>query len=375
MDVLQSKAIDGIRFPLIIMVVFIHNVGLGVPVSDISFVFSNGLTSSDLYNLFRKMILGIFGCVAVPTFYVISGYLFFYNIDKLTKNVFLKKIKSRFSSLLIPYVCWNTIAYFPFNDIMFSVVKGTSFIWPDFSFSIFLNYVKNVSVDKFGHTIYYFHPINMPLWYVRNLMVLVLLTPLIDFCLNRNRWVYLLIVSSLVVVPLDGRFPYLPALSFMSLFYFSIGCFLGKYRIDLTNVCNKIKMLNYFLSLFLFVGYLLITINGSVIYGYNYLMALSFMVTMYNVCCYFILRKGWIPSTFLCSSVFFILVVHNMPRAIVIPILGYKIQELFGTTFWGAMSSFLLVPITKIFICLFFFWLLGKVCPRTLSVLIGKRVA
>ena len=45
--------------------------------------------------------------IAVPMFFLISGYLFFYKF-KPSKEAFLNKYKKRFKSLFIPYFLWCT---------------------------------------------------------------------------------------------------------------------------------------------------------------------------------------------------------------------------------------------------------------------------
>lgn len=103
---------DMLRFPLILAVIFIHN----FPEGD-SFVVSQ-------INWHRLSIIDMINCVgvlfsvdifhiAVPTFFLISRYLFFYRLDgKFTISVYWTKMKRRGKSLLIPYIYWNFIALF-----------------------------------------------------------------------------------------------------------------------------------------------------------------------------------------------------------------------------------------------------------------------
>ena len=45
--------------------------------------------------------------VAVPVFFVLSGYFFFRGMDVLTLDVYKKKLTTRFRTLFIPYMIWN----------------------------------------------------------------------------------------------------------------------------------------------------------------------------------------------------------------------------------------------------------------------------
>ncbi len=104
-DSLMSKVFDCLRFPLIIGVIFIHNFTTTVTVGNVEYgVDTNLNTYFYVSNLFSQ----ILGRVAVPLFFFMSGYLFYYKVDNFDNSVYLYKLKKRFKSLLIPYLFWNT---------------------------------------------------------------------------------------------------------------------------------------------------------------------------------------------------------------------------------------------------------------------------
>lgn len=43
---------------------------------------------------------------AVPLFFAISGYMFFWGINSFNKDTYIKKLKKRIQSLLVPYLFW-----------------------------------------------------------------------------------------------------------------------------------------------------------------------------------------------------------------------------------------------------------------------------
>jgi len=104
--------------------------------------------------------------VCVPLFFVISGFLFFVNVPpKPGVDYFWGKWKKRFGSLLIPYIIANCLAfavYFAANKYAPQMLSG------------FLG-------DKWLDPIFIFWkgPINLSLWFIRELIILVLLSPLI----------------------------------------------------------------------------------------------------------------------------------------------------------------------------------------------------
>jgi peptidoglycan/LPS O-acetylase OafA/YrhL len=104
---LQYKVFDWLRFPLIVGVVFIHSFGQPFDFPAVDF---GQLSGTDCYNLFRVSISKVLTHVCVPTFYLISGYLFFVGLEKWDNNIYIRKLKKRCKSLLAPFLIWNTIA-------------------------------------------------------------------------------------------------------------------------------------------------------------------------------------------------------------------------------------------------------------------------
>lgn len=94
----------------------------------------------------------------VPLFFMISGYLFFrtYTPDKAKK-----KLLSRCKSLLVPYIIWNVV-YAVFFLTLFK-----------------LGFVTNLNVPKgIGNLLLYiFDSRFSPLWFVKYLMIFVLISP------------------------------------------------------------------------------------------------------------------------------------------------------------------------------------------------------
>lgn len=75
---LTYKVFDWLRFPLIVGVVFIHSFGTPFNYEALDI---NNLYGIDYYNLFRVSISKVLTHVCVPTFYFISGYLFFKGLE------------------------------------------------------------------------------------------------------------------------------------------------------------------------------------------------------------------------------------------------------------------------------------------------------
>ncbi len=112
--------------------------------------------------------------VCVPCFFIISGFLFFNNVDKFTYKLYIKKIKSRFKTLFIPYIFWCTFCclllyikhrYFHMSGLNIFLDDG-NINW----FNLVKGYLIIDEAEKF--------PYAFAFWFIRNLIVFVLLSPL-----------------------------------------------------------------------------------------------------------------------------------------------------------------------------------------------------
>lgn len=129
--------------------------------------------------LLQDFVSGMKGRCAVPLFYVISGYLFFANVDFANDSLLpiLKKIKKRVRSLVIPFLI---AAWFPaFFYLVLEYIPGISGFLNSGGFS--QNFSKPLPEliyfmywDAGGGSPYAFH-----LWFLRDLIIIVAFTPLI----------------------------------------------------------------------------------------------------------------------------------------------------------------------------------------------------
>ena len=112
--------------------------------------------------------------IAVPMFFVISGYLFFYKF-KPSRDAFISKYKKRFKSLFIPYFLWCTGWL-----VILYLVELTAFGRAMFSDRIIADYN---ALELFKNT--YIYPLPYQFWYIRALMINVLISPIIYYVIDK----------------------------------------------------------------------------------------------------------------------------------------------------------------------------------------------
>jgi peptidoglycan/LPS O-acetylase OafA/YrhL len=153
--------------------------------------------------------------ITVPTFFAISGYWFYrnYSYAKLKE-----KYISRFKSLVLPYVTWNTIYL-----LYFFLLSSIPFI------SQFLSSERvTLNVSSFLQGIFYYK-YNEAYWYMFQLILFTALSPLI-FLLLKKRISGLFFLA--VIFALNIFYVALPVIRLNCLMFYLVGAFAGMYCND-----------------------------------------------------------------------------------------------------------------------------------------------
>ncbi len=174
--------------------------------------------------------------IAVPFFFVASGFFLAGHTD--TPGWWPRELKKRVSSLLVPYLLWELLfaAYTVSLTLIANALAGAE--WTrNLSFSIDY-WLRVLGIEPRDY------PSLVPLWFVRCLMLFMLLAPLPVACLRRVRtWGIMLLIGLWMVsgyyislnVPEKGA--WLCAWKFLlspsGLFYFTLGLFLRRWPIFL----------------------------------------------------------------------------------------------------------------------------------------------
>ena len=231
----MSKRIESLDFLKALLVLFVlaaHYFGT-VCFEDVSRENNPALFS------FTSIISGFLRGQSVPIYFFISGYLFFlggeFSIEK-----YYKKLRRRIKSLFVPYVVWNTIAIILLIIVLLSPLVSMMKYGDKLDIS-FINILScywsydgalagvNVSSEP--------APIDMPLWYIRDLMVMVVLSPVIRWLLTRLKVVFLILTCGLwvwfsiqtpsIYFPRDG------------IFFFSLGAYFSLNGKDIVSILSK----------------------------------------------------------------------------------------------------------------------------------------
>ena len=215
-SIYKFNQINALRLPLIILVTYAHSYGA---IREEYSLLGSGW---DTYEVLKILVSQTLVKVAVPAFFMMSGYLFFANIEKFTKEVYWQKIRRRIITLFIPYIIWNLLM----------AVK-----------------LREISLDAF------IAPANMPLWFLRDLMVVSLLTPIIYIGVKRLGW---WIVAILMPIYMTGIGAIQPDLNPYAICFFTLGVTLSIKKTDLVETCERYVKPATVLSVILMIGMVLL---------------------------------------------------------------------------------------------------------------------
>jgi hypothetical protein len=370
---LHSQAFDLLRFPLSVLVVCEH-------------LFAQMAIHGTVYNadnystvkLFEMIKDTFFSGADVPVFFLMSGFLFFYNVD-FNADVYKRKIKSRVKTLFIPYIIWNT---FMILMVLFPLIPVFSSLFPnlnpdrfDLSFaniqrSYWINYPGLVIEE---HPVINTMPINFPLWYIRDLMIVVVFAPAIYNVIKKFNYSILILFGAIWIAYYTNKeqlvYSRVRELS-TAFFFFYWGAYMS---------INKVNMLEKFGRLFRPAIVVYLSTCALFILSKNYFpeysgiihkfTILSFVIATYDIAVWLLKRNICKASKFLAGGSFIIYVAHLLVFPNVEKILLTVIHPINNVTLFAIYILTLVITVLSL---LGVYYLLKRFAPSVLKVLTGR---
>lgn len=333
----------------IILVLYIHSGFTRNQVGDFFYV-----------DLIQNIFSHFMGRLAVPMFFCISGYLFFLNANIL-KELF-PKIKKRGKTLVIPFFIGSL--YFISFFLLIRVIPGIEkFVNSDFEKKLpngIFKFVRDLFFkDGTGS------PIAFHLWFLRNLYLIVLASPLF-FLFNKYFgpiWLIPVFILSLFYDKWE---------IFYSFFFFGFGGSILFKKLTLFTIPKHI-------SVIIFITYLIICVFEFLTSDQSIWKDFRIILELWGVISIWIIYDFLVPDNFvlinnpvlrtICEFTFFIYLFHeptlNIVRKFIIFILGKN--EL------GYMFSYLFSPWIFMALAIPVGILLKKKIPKPYAFATGGR--
>lgn len=329
-----EDAISLMRFPLMCAVVFIHTSLKGA--------------DSEIYTSIRRVISTIIcGQLAVPLFFFISGFLFFYNVKSFSWEVYIGKIKRRIRTLLIPYLFWNFAvlsAFWCAHTFLPTYISADFNNVPAFSWIEILRSFW----DKPG-----VYPICYQFWFLRNLIIYCLLAPIVYWTVKVGQkyvaWIFVLI----------------PFFWNEFFFYFCIGAFFSLMDIDIVSFLKTYRW--YYIPLCIAAFLVEYFIDNTVcmhLFIWSGMAAIAFLA-----CC--LVEKGKSIPTYLTQTTFWLYAVHGLPIVLITTMILPRIFNLHDDC--CCLILFFVVPAILIAFSIALYYIIKQIFPGILALVTGNR--
>ena len=376
-----SETIRLLRFPLTMFVVFIHyNMGVrGFSLHGVTY----GLDAPEWFRWVTAFFSDVLPRTAVPLFYIISGYLFFRG-GSFDTDVYRRKLRTRASTLLVPYLLWNVIAVLvqlshrlPFLSSIFPSAHLMEVqLTPLRLFRTFFNNYWNkgilVTPENDGMVSELPYPADVPLWYVRDLMVMVLLAPVIWWLVRRaGRWLVVVLGAIWFLRPLlfpmwgDGW----STMLLDAAFFFSWGAFYGIRGLSPLNESRKLWPVALI--------YLPLAIADAMTKGWEYNIFIHKtgivlgIVSIVRIATYLVEMGKARASALLAGSSFLVFALHTL----VMDDIGKVLFTVLHLTpdVGTLLLLYFIVPSITILFCLVVYAVLRRLTPPLCRLLTGGR--
>ena len=213
-----SLAIRNLRIPLALLIVIGHSDIFHFPL-----ISQGGAVEYDQTIITYPItyLCRVLFAPANSLFFAISGYLFFSSLDSLGINEYRTKIRKRFHTLFLPYVIWQLIFLVP-------SILGALMGRHDYSVIWFVQSIWSTPDQPI--------PADPPLWFLRDLMVCMLMSPVYYAILKRKLVGIIFLLSSVSLWLFDiWPLPLLNGVSSLSIVFFALGAFVGIQKLRISD--------------------------------------------------------------------------------------------------------------------------------------------
>lgn len=300
---------------------------------------------------------------AVPMFFVISGYLFAMKTDLGRQpRWYPATLKKKVGSLLVPFLIWCTIYavfYIPFK------LYGNHLAGRDLVYALPMLSHPLLS----GWNICGIYGLILPrypgcpiLWFVRNLMLLFLVSPLFLFLFRKRFAAVLFLIIVFIAIVFEYRMPFWHSkrgFSFCGLLYFPLGIFFAFYPLSHSSFPTIRRMLPllWIATNFIATAYYQLNILGN---PYRFLCDLNTLLGVGSIWVLpdFIRPLLRLGSWKFAKDTFFLYVFHYLVLAFV---------------FSNSMEKILLYKLHIPFLAIYFLKIFGSAVPSLIVAELMKK--
>lgn len=341
-----SKAITWLRFPLIFLIILLHCYSV-VRLEGPRVTYFKAIYPFSLW----------LGETGVPGFFFISGYLFF-----LSKKTYVQKLESRIHTLLIPYLLWNGILLSLYL-IAYAAGYPQNINYRSITEYRLIDYIR-LFWDRGTFDNGNFVPLLCPLWYIRNLLIMSILSPFLYYIIKYGREPFLFIVSIWWMMTYHNAF--IP----QTILFFSLGAYFSIMDINPLKMVTKYKILFLVLFvLFALADFVMHTVYTTSINLQVHRLALIFNIPALLLLADFCVNRGY-SKGLLPNAAFIVFAVHY---PIVVVLRKYCAAKFAVVSDLTHIVLYFICVIIATIMSLAIYILLEKYFPKLKTILSGNR--
>lgn len=355
-DKYLSDKLRAISFILIILVVLCHSNNFLIKFNSESVLLEQG------FNTFIQNFISLgIAKIASPLFFIIAGYFFFLSIKKGSIPEFFSKYQKRVRTLVLPYLLWTTygvLFYLTLQSIPLSKPFFTSDLIVDLSFAQILSKI-------------FINPIPYQLWFIRDLIVLIIISPILYWLIKRLKFYIIFILFFAWLY----NFNYVIFTS-RALFFFSFGALLSIQGIKIQN-----SKLNNQYVFFIFIWMILLLIKTTL--NYNHFENGSLISLFHNLSILFGILSIWFlydrifekidiskTKIYLLFQFTFFLYAFHEP---VLTIFTKTFYYIIGISELSSFIIYLIAPTFTIFVSILIGYFTKRYIPKYYYLMTGGR--
>lgn len=349
-----SQKLTFFSFWLIVLVVLLHSL-------NVTFNNCDNWICSLQYLLSQKL-----AQIAVPIFFFISGYVYFLKADMsaaLDYSFFSTNLGKRLKTIVVPFMLWCTLWFLFMFGMQYIPIIGNFFSEP----------LHKMSAADMILNLYYY-PLNYPFWFLRELIVLFIFTPII-FLLTKHLKIFAMIITFIITMYFEKiiQIGDLTILSSTPLLFFVFGCYCSLQKIS---IVFKTEM---YLAFVLIGFWLLLDIislqnevhsffSNHLVRAFDIIKNIIGGISVWYFYDFLNRKEQWENFKFYSYS-FFIFAFHGIPTLIFVQV---SIKFFNNNPILLGVSYFLIVPFV-ILMCILIAKAAKKITPNLYAVFIGAR--
>lgn len=351
MNTYLSNKLYFFSFWLIVLVVFLHSLNVDISKCD------------DFICDFQYFIAHKVTQVAVPLFFAITGYLYFLKMDSAFSKMqfFIDNNKKRLKTIVIPFFIW-CLFWFTFLFLLQQLPFLTALFSKPLHKMSFSDQLSSLFIA----------PVNYPFWFLRDLILLLAISPIIYISIRYLNFFalflyFILSVFYNTILTINGADVFL----WLPIFYFSLGAFFSIYKFDLRIHWSKLTIV-ILLAVWITLNVMSIYfesnfINKTLLKSLNLFKDLLGCVAFWSLYDLLNLKKQWNNFTFYKYS-FFIFAFHGIPTLLFVKLL----KQIFINKY-VLFLAFCFTPLLILLLSILLASTINRLSPKFYSLICGSR--